>query len=383
MREGIPGPGVSSLTLLDPFDSDPERRRLVRAWLRFHGTYCLDPVAALGRLEAADFDPGRALASRAAAKVPSADHVERWCVALARVPALLLTIDSVRYPPLLRTLADAPAVLFVQGSAAALADPLVAIVGARAATRYGLDVAAALAADLARAGVCVVSGMARGVDGAAHRGALAEGGTTLALQACGPDRTYPPEHRALRAQIAAGGAVISELPPGHAPRAPYFPLRNRLISGLSRVVIVVEARERSGSLVTMRHALDQGREVLAVPGPINAATSAGPNQLLRDGARPVLGVRDVLDCLGIEAEAPAASKSSSPRSREDPLERAILRTLGQAPLPRDALAQRLGRRPEEIAAGVTALQLAGRIAQDRDGCLKLRGGRAESDPDAA
>jgi DNA processing protein len=362
------------LTLLDPFDPDPGCRHLVRAWLRFHGTYCLDPVTALARLERADFDPERALAFGAVAPAPSLDRVEQWCVSLARVPARLLTIDSCGYPPLLRTLPDPPAVLFVQGSVDALADPLVAVVGARAATRYGLDVADALAADLARAGVCVVSGMARGIDGAAHRGALAAGGTTLALQACGPDRTYPPEHRSLRARIATVGAVISELPPGHAPRAAYFPLRNRLISGLARVVIVVEARQRSGSLVTMRLALDQGRDVMAVPGPIDAPTSVGPNQLLRDGARPVLGVSDVLDCLGIEAAGPDASPSPGVRPPEDPLEREILRTLTRAPLPRDALSERLGRRPEEIAAAVTALQLAGRVAQDRDGCLKVRAG---------
>jgi DNA processing protein len=280
-----------------------------------------------------------------------------------------LPLPSPAYPERIRRLADAPALLLVRGTPALLLARAVAIVGSRAATAYGLATARRLAFDLARAGLVIVSGLARGIDAAAHEGALEAGGATLAFQACGPERVYPASHRRLAERIAARGAVLTEFPVGTPPLAAYFPLRNRLISALPEAVVVVEARERSGSLVTARLAADQSVPVLAVPGPVDAPTSAGPHALLRDGARLVRDARDVLVELGIEApEVPAAARAPpSP----DPVLREILAALRREPLARDALAERLARTPAELAAPLLELELAGRVREDRDGSLRV------------
>ena len=278
------------------------------------------------------------------------------------------------YPERLGALSDPALVLGLRGGGHPdlLERNMVAIVGARSATVYGRKVAYDLASQLVAAGLVVVSGLARGIDARAHEGALAAGGITLAVQACGPDRIYPPEHRGLEARIRESGFVLTEMPPGTPPRAPYFPLRNRLISGLSSAVVVVEARLRSGSLVTARHALLQGREVLAVPGPSGAPTSEGTNQLLRDGARPCLDASDVLDALGWSSEAPSSQGAMGrPTLPEDAGSRAILEALRDAPASRDELAQRLLLGPGEIASGLLELELAGWVAEDRDGRFRI------------
>jgi len=174
----------------------------------------------------------------------------------------------------------------------------IAIVGSRAASHYGLEAATEIGHDLAAAGVVVVSGMARGVDGAAHRGALAAGGRTVAVLGCGTDIAYPPEHADLADDIAAHGALVSEYPPGTIPQAFFFPVRNRIISGLARGVLVVEAADRSGSLITAAAALEQGREVMAVPGSVLTDRHHGAHALIRDGATLITGVEDVLASLG-------------------------------------------------------------------------------------
>ena len=279
------------------------------------------------------------------------------------------------YPERLRTLPDAAPLLLVRGDPAVLRRRAVAIVGARAATAYGLEVARRLAGPLAAAGIVIISGLARGIDSAAHREALVAGGLTIAFQACGPDRTYPAGHRDLADEVCASGAVVTEMPPGTPPRPAYFPLRNRLISGLAEIVIVVEARARSGSLVTARCALDQGRDVMAVPGPITAPTSEGPNRLLADGARPVLGPDDVFRELGIEPPAATnPTKGAAPVAasrREGSRERAILRSLAREPATKDALAHRLEVSPEVLALDLIELELAGRVGLDRDGRLRM------------
>jgi DNA processing protein len=199
------------------------------------------------------------------------------------------------YPALLARIADPPRRLWLRGDPSALAMPCVAIVGSRAASPYGLRVAEQLAADLARVGITVVSGLARGVDSAAHHGALTAG-RTVAMLGCGVDVIYPPEHEALAQRILeAHGALVSELPPGTPPRRGNFPRRNRLISGVSLAVVVVEASIRSGSLQTARFALDQGREVLAVPGPVVGERFRGSHGLLRDGAKLVESASDILE----------------------------------------------------------------------------------------
>jgi DNA processing protein len=202
------------------------------------------------------------------------------------------------YPPALAAIIDPPPVLWLRGQVAALEAPAVAIVGSRAATPYGLAVGERLAADLAARGVVIVSGLARGVDSAAHRGALAAAGRTVAVLGSGADIVYPREHGALAREIEHRGAILSELLPGTPPQKHFFPQRNRVISGLSRAVVVIEAGEKSGSLITARCALEQGRDVLAVPGNVLTGRSRGAHGLLRDGAKIVESADDILEELG-------------------------------------------------------------------------------------
>jgi DNA processing protein len=203
-----------------------------------------------------------------------------------------------RFPALLNCTPDAPPVLWIRGSAGALSRPAVAIVGSRAATTYALDVGRRLAGELAERGVVVVSGLARGVDSSAHRGCLDEGGATVAVLGSGLDRIYPPEHGDLAQVIAGQGVVVSELGPGAVPVPENFPLRNRIISGISLAVVVVEASEKSGSLITARCAMEQGRDVMAVPGSVLTGRNRGSHSLLKDGAKVVETADDILEELG-------------------------------------------------------------------------------------
>lgn len=202
------------------------------------------------------------------------------------------------YPPLLREIYDPPGVLFVRGSLQSQDGLAVAIVGTRHPTQYGLRQATRLAESLSRAGLTITSGLARGIDAAAHRGALAAGGRTVAVLAGGVVKIYPPEHEQLAAEVAAGGAVVSEATSDCVVQGGMFPQRNRIISGLSLGVIVVEAGDRSGALITARHAMEQGREVFAVPGRVEDRSSRGCHQLIRDGAKLVQSADDVLEELG-------------------------------------------------------------------------------------
>ena len=233
--------------------------------------------------------------------------VARAAAALARAMhegIALITWSDAAYPAALSAIADPPPVLWVRGNIATLSGPAVAIVGSRAGSPYSLTVAEQLAADLAARGVVVVSGLARGVDSAAHRGALAAPGATIGVLGSGVDVMYPAEHRPLARDIeAAGGAIVGELVPGTPPQPQFFPLRNRIISGLSRAVLVVEAGERSGSLITARCALEQGRDVLAVPGNVLSGRNRGGHALLRDGAKIVESADDILEELGMPAPA--------------------------------------------------------------------------------
>jgi DNA processing protein len=223
-----------------------------------------------------------------------AETVRERC---ARSGIAILSWLSADYPAPLRTIPGAPLVLYRAGAPWA-GGTAVAVVGSRFPTGPGKEFARLLAGGLAAAGCAVVSGLARGIDGAAHRGALGAGGTTVAVLGCGVDVAYPPEHARLRDEIVCRGALYSEYPPGSPPLAHRFPARNRIVSGLCRAVVVAEARERSGALITARLALDQGREVMAVPGSPWYSHTAGSNRLLRDGAAPVCSVSDVLDALG-------------------------------------------------------------------------------------
>ena len=210
-----------------------------------------------------------------------------------------IRLGSSRFPSLLAEIPNPPAVLWVRGDLSICEKTVVAIVGARAASREGVEAAGVIAADLARAGIVVASGLARGIDAAAHAGALDGGGTTIAVLGTGIDRVYPQEHELLFERIAAKGLLLTEFPPGSLPYPGHFPRRNRIISGLSRAVLVVEAAEKSGSLVTARMAADQGRDVMAMPGLTAGGRNRGAHALLRDGAKLVESAVDILQELGI------------------------------------------------------------------------------------
>jgi DNA processing protein len=330
-------------------------------WLALQAAGALRPRECTDALRAGR--QPRDLLAQIAERVPS----DRWLRSgerrLAELGAVLLPWGSPSYPPQLRELADAPPVLAVRGDPAVLAQPAVAIVGSRAASAYGLEVARRVAGELASAGVVVVSGLAFGIDAAAHRAALDAGGRTVAVQACGIDRVYPAAHRALAEQIVGSGAVVTELALGVAPLRAFFPLRNRLISGLARALVVVEARERSGSLVTARHAADQGVDVFAVPGPITVVHHVGTNRLLRDGAAPLLDTEDVLAAL---AWPNAPRRTRAQLSLSDSA-RDLLDALRGEPASGDDLARRLDSEASALAPPLLELELAGAIARDRDG----------------
>jgi DNA processing protein len=221
-----------------------------------------------------------------------------------------------RYPALLGCIPDPPPVIWVRGQVDVLARPVVAIVGSRAATPYALDVARRLGQELSDCGLVVASGLARGVDSSAHRGCLTGASATVAVLGSGLDRIYPVEHETLARDICQKGLLISELGPGAAPLPEHFPLRNRIISGISLAVVVVEASEKSGSLITARCALDQGRDVMAVPGSVLSGRNGGSHSLLKDGAKVVESAVDILDGLGWPAPAPARVGTSKWRQTD-------------------------------------------------------------------
>jgi len=231
---------------------------------------------------------------------------------LERTGIQLIAFYDDAYPTRLRAIPDPPPTLFIHGTLSSADERAIAIVGSRRASPYGRQVAAELAVGLAQRGITIVSGLALGADAAAHEGALRAGGRTLAVLGGGVDVIYPPEHAALYARVAASGAVISEAPPGSPPVKMSFPIRNRIISGLSLGVVVVEAPEKSGALITARHALDQGREVFAVPGSVNSVQSRGSHQLLRDGARLVESVDDILEELNWHIPAKPSAPPTGP-----------------------------------------------------------------------
>jgi DNA processing protein len=258
----------------------------------------------------------------------------RWWPAHAARGVRTTWFGADSYPSSLLDDPHPPGVLFWRGSIGWLDGPCVAIVGTRNATRDGLEVAFELGRDLAEAGVCVISGLALGIDGAAHQGALKAGGESVAgpvgVAASGVDVPYPRRHRALWEKVAESGAVISETLPGRPAEAWRFPVRNRIIAGLSQLVVVVESHARGGSLITAEAALERGIEVRVVPGPVRSSASAGSNQLLYDGPGPVRDARDVLDALGITAAGPARRAESPDRSLE-PLAARVFGAIGRTP----------------------------------------------------
>jgi DNA processing protein len=287
----------------------------------------------------------------------AADATERWLA--ASTDHALLTLADPEYPQALLTTADPPAVLFAVGRLELLNRPAVAIVGSRNATQQGVANAEGFAAAFARAGVTVVSGLALGIDAAAHRGALAadSDASTIAVVGTGLDVIYPSSHRALTHEIRAEGVVVSELPLRTPAIAHNFPRRNRLIAGLARGVLVVEAALRSGSLITARLAAEAGREVFAIPGSIHSPLARGCHRLIRDGAKLVESAQDVLEDLGVRGAQAAAAPAQSPRE-PDGTDGALLALMGHDPVDLDTLAQRSGRTPGELSAALLELELA-------------------------
>ena len=326
------------------------------------------------------------------AKQAGVDRYEVFCetAALAEVKAArrlgarMLSLGDPGFPADLADCADAPPVLWALGDTSLLARPMLAMVGTRNASSLGTRMARKLAGELSEAGFVIVSGLARGIDAPAHHAALDRG--TIAVQAGGLDVLYPAENTDLAHDIAKTGLRLSEQPFGLDPQARHFPQRNRIVSGLARAVIVVEAAARSGSLITARNALDQGREVLAVPGHPMDTRASGCNMLLRDGATLVRGAQDVIEAIGPampprQPELPLANAADVPHQPErDWRDRAslnsrILSQLGPAPVAEDQLLRDLGMSPSDAAGELARMELDGAVHRQPGGLISLASGR--------
>ncbi len=298
-------------------------------------------------------------------------HAELKAAKTAR--ARMLCKGTPGYPTALSDIADAPPILWAQGDLTHLTKPMVALVGARNASSLGTRMAKKLAEELGAAGYVVVSGLARGIDAAAHLAALPTG--TVAVMAGGVDVIYPTENTALADQILKSGTLLSEQPMGLQPQARHFPARNRIVSGLAGCVVVVEAAAKSGSLITARNALDQGRDVLAVPGHPFDGRAAGCNMLIRDGAILVRSAADVIEALGVAPPARSATiiplHAPEPRSLRDTatLHAQILSRLGPSPMAEDQLIRDLGTTSHLMAPALIDLELDGKIARQAGGLL--------------
>ncbi len=295
----------------------------------------------------------------------------RWLEGPGR--SLLASADP-RYPAQLAAIPGSPAALFIEGDPAQLSRPQVAIVGSRAATSAGRENAFEFAARLAAHGFAITSGLATGIDAAAHEGALAAGGVTIAVCGTGLDRIYPAENRELAGRIAATGALVSEFPTGTPPHAHHFPRRNRLMSGLARGVLVVEAAARSGSLITARLAGEQGREVMAIPGSIHNPLARGCHRLIKDGAALVETVDDVLAALGLFGAAGAANPAAetrnvaeNPDGELDSDAEMLLNALGFEPADLDRLVERTGLAAQSVISTLQLLELEGRVESQAGG----------------
>ncbi len=346
-------------------------------WLRLHLTRGLGRVGicrlmeTFGSVEAILNAGPAAWVERAgirpgiAGKLPAPDdpQVAAFLQKLEKARVRIITLwDGPEYPKLLRTIHDPPALLYVRGNLPA--GEALAVVGARRASPAGRRLTAEICAELAGGGITIVSGLARGIDTAAHQGALDGEGDTVAVLGCGIDRIYPPENSRLFHQIEERGAVISEYPPGTAPLAGHFPGRNRIISGLCRGTLIVEAAAGSGSLITVDFALEQGREVFAVPGPVHAATGQGVNQLLKDGAHLVTEARDITEVLWPQAPSrKARQKQESMAASLSGNALVVYRELGNEPLHVDDLVRKSGLTPMEVSAILLNLELTGGAEQ--------------------
>jgi len=325
-------------------------------------------VASAGEMKAVD---GVGEKTAAAVAAVSDEQIDQELAEAERGGVRILTADDADYPKALRTIHDYPALLYVRGSLKDTDALAVAVVGARRCSHYGLEQAERFGELLARAGFTVVSGGARGIDTAAHRGALAAAGRTVAVMGCGLARSYPPENEELFERIVSDGhgAIVSELPMLSDLRGGNFHSRNRIISGLSLGVLVVEAARRSGSLITARQADEQGRALFALPGRVDSPTSQGANELIRDGAILIQNLDDILehlDRVGEQMAPQPADEPITPASLTE-TESALLEALGGGELSLDELARRTGIDSAKAAASMTMLVLKGAVAQKPGG----------------
>jgi DNA processing protein len=331
--------------------------RLTAALLERFGNAAGVRRATVGQLRQVPY-LGETLAERVATALKTID-VDAELAKMARHNVVLRVLNTPDYPAPLATLANPPHLLYLRGTLEPRDSRAVAIVGSRHCTAYGKRTAERLAADLARAGWTVVSGLARGIDGAAHRGALQAGGRTLAVLAGGLSRIYPPEHKELADQVAGAGGLVTEAPMDLEPLPNTFPARNRIISGLSQAVVLVEAAAKSGALITAEHAAHQGRIVFAVPGPVDAEASAGTNALLREGAILCRGAQDVLEELdglaSIGAPATAAAPPAPPALNET--EQRLWDFLAKEPRHLDDMVQTLGMSVPRLTGLLLTLEM--------------------------
>lgn len=307
----------------------------------------------------------RGLNAAVVASIKSHDYrvfAGRECEAVEKAGIRVVDFLSGEYPKVLLEIPDPPPFLYVKGKPA-MPEPAIAIVGSRRASTYGLLTTARLAAELAGHGVTVVSGMARGIDTAAHRGALNGGGRSIGVLGCGIDVVYPPENRVLFEEMAEKGALISEFPMGTLPLAENFPRRNRIISGISRGVLVVEAVENSGSLITAQYALDQGREVFAVPGNINYVSSRGANRLIKQGAKLVESAEDILEELPHWQRRADSGRAAEPGFSLTPQEAAVYTLLAGSPLHIDDIIVKSALTVGEVSVILLRLEIKGAIMQ--------------------
>ncbi|MBI3562414.1 MAG: DNA-protecting protein DprA [Gammaproteobacteria bacterium] len=370
-------------------------RHNLSAWLALSLAEGIGPATVLRLLEI--FPHPRAIATASATQLralglsassiqnlhhPDAARLETVLVWLQQPLTHVITLQDPEYPYLLRQISDPPPLLYVRGDPKVLNQTQLAVVGSRHPTPIGAENAQAFAEELARTGITITSGLAYGIDAAAHQGALHAGGTTIAVCGTGADRVYPAYHRGLLEKILAqGGAVVSEFPLGTPPLAGNFPRRNRLISGLSRGVLVVEATRQSGSLITARHALDQGREVYAIPGSIHNPQAKGCHELLRQGAKLVESRADILEDFpatfadnsggyAAAAPSPAVADATTPSA-------VVLAGVDAAPTAVDHIIARSGLTPDAVCSILLQLELQGKVVMTAAGSycrVHLKGG---------
>lgn len=362
-------------------ESQPASRGNLAAWLRFTlapGVFERWQRTLLQAFQTPDNALGASTASakrvvpehvaEGLARGPSSavlDAALRW---LDRPGHHLVTIADAQYPQLLRHIADPPTVLYVIGRVDLLDAPCFAVVGSRNATPQGVRDAHEFSHALSDAGLTIVSGLALGIDAAAHRGGLAGSASSIAVLGTGADRIYPRRNVPLAADLAARGAIVSEFPLGTPPRAENFPRRNRLISGLSRGVLVVEAALASGSLITAYEAADQGRDVFAMPGPIHSPVSRGCHGLIKEGAALVESVADILEELRIDARTPNPGRPAMPDCSKS--QRIVLDAMGFAPVTIDVISAACARDVAEVSVRLSELELAGQVARVAGGLFQ-------------